>query len=376
MSLQGTFDTLSVVELFGLLSTASKTGALRLEAGDHEAAVYVTAGLCCAVESDDVSGPAATDEELVRRLVDTGFAVARQAAGSFRFNDAEPPPFAAELTTRFEPAVAEITEMLGQWREIEATIPSLDVRVRLAPVLRGEEIVLGAQEWSLLVALDGMPSVRELIARRHEPVIQVCRLVKDLAERGAIDIGTDMARPENRVGAPAAAEGKVEVDVVLDPPTELSPALARPERDAASVGHLAPSEPYAPSAAPSASSTTAPTASSTPARGAGGGSGGDRNVSAGQAGVAAVSAAASAVAAAEAEAIAAGLVSRMARSRRGAPDGDGDSQPTERGRTAAESAGGEAAVGVAATEAASVDSGGESSQDRGALLRLFSALKE
>ncbi len=332
MSLQGTFDTLSVTELFGLLSTASKTGALRLEAGDHEAAVYVTGGLCCAVECDDVGGPSATDEELTRRLVDAGFTVARQAAGSFRFNDAEPPPFAADLTTRFEPAVAEITEMLGQWREIEATIPSLDVRVRLAPVLRGEEIVLSAGEWSLLVALDGMPSVRELIARRHEPVIQVCRLVKDLAERGAIDIGTDMARPENR----KIAEG--EVEVVLDPPTELSPARALPEREPAAVGHV------------------------------------------GQAGVAAVTAATDAVAAAEAEAIAAGLVSRMARSRRGATDGGGDPQPTERGPTAAESAGGDTAAGlvvtVAATEAAGGDSGGEGSQDRGALLRLFSALKE
>jgi hypothetical protein len=286
VSLQGTFDTLSVVELFGLLSTASKTGALRLEAGDHEAAVYVTAGLCCAVESDDVTGPASTDEELARRLVDAGFTVARQPAGSFRFNDAEPPPFAADLTTRFEPAVTEITEMLGQWREIEATIPSLDVRVRLAPVLRGEEIVLTAQEWSLLVALEGMPSVREVVARRREPVIQVCRLVKDLAERGAIDIGTDMARPEHRVVSPAGTE--VEPAVVPDPPTEISPVPARRVHEAASVGHLAPSEPYAPSAADAAV----------------------------------------------------------------------------------------AAVVAAATEAATGDSGGDGSQDRGALLRLFSALKE
>ena len=233
--------------------------------------------------------------------------MARQPAGSFRFNDSEPPPFAADRTTRFEPAVVEITEMLEQWREIEATIPSLDVRVRLAPVLRGEEIVLTAQEWSLLVALEGMPSVREVVARRHEPVLQVCRLVKDLVDRGAIDIGTDLARPENRMAVPAETESEleteVEVEVVLDPPTEMSPGRARRGREAASVSQLAPSEPYAPSAAPSAS----------------------------QAGVAAVSAAADAVAAAEAE---------------------------------------------AASEVASGDSGGDGSQDRGALLRLFSALKE
>jgi hypothetical protein len=341
VSLQGTFDTLSVTELFGLLATASKTGALRLEAGDHEAAVYVNAGRCCGVESDDASGPAATDEDLARLLVDTGFTVARQAAGSFRFSDAEEPPFAADVTTRFEPAVVEITEMLAQWREIEATIPSLDVRLRLAPVLRGEEIVLSAREWSLLVALDGMPSVRELVARRHEPVIQVCRVVKDLSERGAIDIGTDLARPEHQrpehqrpeaqVASPARAEAEAGVEVAPDPPTEISPGRGRRGREAASAGHLAPSEPYAPSSVPSAS----PRSGSTPARSAATASGRDAEAPAARTGVAAVSAAADAVAAAEAD-----------------------------------------AARESATEAARGDSGGDGSQDRGALLRLFSALKE
>ena len=62
MSLQGTFDTLPVTELFGLLATATKTGALRLEAGDHEASIFLTGGRCCAVESDDAAGSVPTVE--------------------------------------------------------------------------------------------------------------------------------------------------------------------------------------------------------------------------------------------------------------------------------------------------------------------------
>ena len=128
MSLQGTFDTLSVTELFGLLATAGKTGALRLEAGEHDAgpfkaSVFVTGGLCCAVESDDAHGPAGSEPELASRLVDVGFSLARCHSGSFRFNDAESPPFDVVATTRLEPAVAEIAALLEQWREIEAQDP-------------------------------------------------------------------------------------------------------------------------------------------------------------------------------------------------------------------------------------------------------------
>src|SRR5260221_8985062 len=89
VSLQGTFDTLSVTEVFGLLSTAGKSGALRLEAGEREASIFVTDGLCCAVDSDEPGRSDDPGDELAARLVDVGFAFARQASGSFRFLDSE-----------------------------------------------------------------------------------------------------------------------------------------------------------------------------------------------------------------------------------------------------------------------------------------------
>ena len=336
VSLQGTFDTLSVTELFGLLSTAAKTGALRLEAGEHEAAVFVSAGRCCAVESDAATGPAGSDGELASRLVDVGFTLARQPSGSFRFADSELPSFETTLATPLEPAVAEITSMLDQWREIEATIPSLDVRVRLAPVLRGEQIVVTAPEWLLLVALEGRPSVREVVAQRNEPVIQVCRLLKELADRGAIEVGTDMGRP----------------GVATEEPTE----RGRRGRGDAASSPIDPSEPYAPGAETTARTTGMAVAGS-------------------PSGVAAVAAAANAIAAAEADAIAAGLASRMTRSRRPVPDAfaGADEAPTERDGAATSQA---ATSEEATAEAAKESEPEEGSQDRGALLRLFSALKE
>lgn len=234
MSLQGTFDTLSVTELFGLLSTASKTGALRLEAGDHEAAVFVRAGRCCAVESADAGeGLPADAGGLAARLVDVGFALARQPAGSFRFADAEAPTRRADVEVALEPAVAEITEMLAAWHDIEATIPSLDARLRLAPVLRDDEIVLRVAEWAVLVALEPMPTVRELVALRGEPLLEVCRLVKDLVDRGAVEVAA-AREPATAAGAPVRrAERRDDRRAALE---------------AATAGILDPMEPYAPEA--------------------------------------------------------------------------------------------------------------------------------
>ena len=321
MSLQGTFDTLSVTEVFGLLSTAGKTGALRLEAGERAASVFVTAGLCCAVETDDLGDSTETGGELATRLIDVGFDFARRPSGSFRFNDSELDGHPIDLTTPLEPAIAEIRSLVEQWREIELTIPSLDVHVRLAAVLRGEEIVLTAHEWSLLVALDGTPTVRELIERRHQPMIQVCRDLKGLVDRGAIEVGVDVA-----VAAPSAVPAPDPTPVVAN---EAASARAQP----AAAHAIEPTPPYAPEA--------------------------DEAISVAEVHAAAV----------EADAVAAGLVSHMTRSRPSTPD--------VFAVEAAEIDDEIAALAVTRTSAeADAASAADASQDRGALLRLFSALKE
>src|SRR5207244_3342128 len=48
--LQGTFETLALPELLGMLAGARKSGALRLEAGPVSAVVYLQDGHCRAVE--------------------------------------------------------------------------------------------------------------------------------------------------------------------------------------------------------------------------------------------------------------------------------------------------------------------------------------
>ena len=213
--------------------------------------------------------------------------------------------------------------MLEQWREIEMTIPSLDAHVRLAPVLRDEEIVVTAQEWGLLAALEGTPSVRDLIERRRQPMIEVCRDLKGLVDRGAIEGGVDLVATEVR--------------------TDRRP---RPVAEAAPAHPIEPTAPWAPDV--------------------------DDAISVAEVEAAAI----------EADAVAAGLVSRMTRSRPSVPDvfaDDSDAEPvadepSEEGDAVPVSVAADSDAGGRASE---VDpSQADASQDRGALLRLFSALKE
>ena len=113
----------------------ARSGRRRHEA--IKAAVFVAGGLCCAVESDDGSGagvarddgargPARRRRLLARAVPDRFVPVHRRRAPAVRRGRHH----AARA------AVAEIGALLEQWREIEATLPSLDARVRLAPVLR------------------------------------------------------------------------------------------------------------------------------------------------------------------------------------------------------------------------------------------------
>jgi hypothetical protein len=402
VSLQGTFDTLPVTEVFGLLASAAKTGALRLEAGGNEASVFLTGGLCCAVESDAAlvsglpaasgSGSATSDTELAARLVDVGFAFARVATGSFRFSDSELSEYDTVVTVPLEPAIAEIRSLVEQWHEIEATIPSLDVRVRLARVLRDDEVVVTAREWGLLVALEGTPTVRELVARCPQPMIEVCRDLKGLVDRGAVEIGVDVVPEMAAAAEPTAAPG-----VRATPDPAASEALSEMaagrdhDRSGETVSLLETAEPYAPdTSAPdtsasdtSASNTSAPDTLApdtlapdtlAPDTLAPDTSGLDTYAPDSDD---FVTAEAAAEAAADADAVAAGIVSRMSRSRLSVPD----VFPADEARE-----GLPADAGAVLTEvpAAGTDRGGpatgpetdDATPDRGALLRLFSALKE
>jgi uncharacterized protein DUF4388 len=191
--LQGTFDTLGLTEVLGLLATSSKTGALWLKAGSVEGRIYLADGRCCAAESTDLLEPVRSDPELESRLVDVCFLLARQDGGSFRFVVDDEPNWRVDgRGVAVDDAVDSLGHLLEEWREIQRVIPSLEARPQLAAELGSDSIIIDQLRWRLLVCLDGRRSVREVMHHTKRSVLDVCNALKDLIEDGAVEIAPDV----------------------------------------------------------------------------------------------------------------------------------------------------------------------------------------
>jgi hypothetical protein len=222
--LQGTFETLALAELLGLLSQSRKTGALWLDAGHASAVIYVVDGRSCAALSNDASEPTTDASSLLVRLVDLTFGVARAEDGSFRFGVEEPPWTCAE-TVDLEVVNDELARLLEEWREIQAVIPSLECRIRLTDELGIDEIVVDRERWRLLTAVDGRRSVRDLVRKTNRPVLDVCHAVVALVDAGAVTVTQPPAAANTTTLRSTGGKAR---SPVVDPEVPYGPGVESP----------------------------------------------------------------------------------------------------------------------------------------------------
>jgi hypothetical protein len=223
--LQGTFETLSLPEVLGLLASARKSGALWLEAGAISGVVHVEDGHCRAVESTERAGPVDHGHDLLDRLVEVCFNVVRLEGGTFRFGADEPAPWRCPEPIELSDALVEVERLLKQWREVVRVIPSFDCRPRLLDALVVDELVIDRDRWSLLVALDGRRTVRDIVERTGQPVLETCHTLLELVDAGAIGIVDPDVAPAPPL-APVAAPA--EAPPAADPPAPFAPPPVEP----------------------------------------------------------------------------------------------------------------------------------------------------
>jgi hypothetical protein len=220
--LQGTFDTLSFAEVLRLLASARKTGALRMDAGVI-ATWWFEDGVCRAAEGGDLVEPVTDTRELLARMVDIGFVVARHAGGTFRFVADEAPPWESDIRLPVDSVLVEIDGLLEQWRVIEVVIPSLECRPVLCDELGTDHLDIDTETWRLIVQIDRRRTVRDLAHRTSRSVFELCRTLIELVELGAVAITPEV--------------------VVAPPPPSRRAGKASP---GVPVGYVRPEEPYGP----------------------------------------------------------------------------------------------------------------------------------
>ena len=223
--LQGTLETLALPEVLTLLAQSRKTGALWLDAAHSSSVVYIADGRCCAAESSDAGEPVADAPALLARVVDICFAVERAGDGAFRFGPEKPPWECAE-TVDLEVAIDELGRLLGEWREIQAVIPSLECRVRLSEDLGVSELTVDPERWQLIVALDGRRTVRDLAKKTGRPVLDVCHAILALVDAGAVNVGPPPAAPA--AGRTSNGARKRAADLAGEPERPDGPGVESP----------------------------------------------------------------------------------------------------------------------------------------------------
>lgn len=223
--LQGTFDTLSFSEVNRLLAASHKTGALRMDAGVI-ATWWFEDGVCRAAEGGDLVEPVTDSRELLARMVDIGFVVARHAGGTFRFVAEEHAPWESEVRLPVDAVLVEIDGLLEQWREIEVVIPSLECRPVLCDELGTDRLEVDSETWRLIVQIDRRRTVRDLAHRTSRSVFELCRTLIELVELGAVAITPEV--------------------VVAPSPPPTTSGRRNGAGPGAPVGYVQPEEPYGP----------------------------------------------------------------------------------------------------------------------------------
>lgn len=200
MALQGTIDAFPLTDVLALLSSSSKSGRLSLEGDRGRAALWIEQGSV-------TGGTSQVDHPSARDLV---FALLRFGDGAFVFDGAdEPPPFAVDPTP-LEECIAAAVTMLDEWRSIEAVIPSMQHRVRLAPELSVDAVSVTAEQWRLLAACSGSPTVAEVALATGLDEFGCCAALSSLVNQDLLlvsqPVPTVDAAPAPLLDAPQPVE--------------------------------------------------------------------------------------------------------------------------------------------------------------------------
>lgn len=206
MALQGTLETFSVPEVLRLLSGTAKTGLLALQGDRGAGRVWFTEGRIVAAHSEHEQGD---------RVDAVLFDLLRYGSGSFEFDPGAAPAADTTDDVDVEEVLVEAERMLEVWREIEAVVPSLDVRVQLVDELDGDSVTVTADQWRCLALVGSGISARRLGAHLGVGEFDACSVVRDLVEAGLVDVSELESVPEASVPA-TEPEARAEVEVEVD----------------------------------------------------------------------------------------------------------------------------------------------------------------
>jgi hypothetical protein len=192
VALQGSIDTFALDDVLRLVANTSKSGRLTLRGSRGEGELVVRDGF--------VLGGSVTTDERISEPHELVFELLRLDDGEFVFEsidvddhaDAEP----ADVALVLESA----SELLDEWREIEAVIPGGDAVVGLAPDGPEGTVKIDPAQWQMITVIAAGAAVSELAQRVDSSTLDAGRVLRSLVEMNLVSV----------------ADAATEVDVVVE----------------------------------------------------------------------------------------------------------------------------------------------------------------
>ena len=197
MALQGDLQSFALPDVLRLLAGTSKTGRLGVTGAERSGDVWLRDGQIVAGAVS--SSPHAND------AADVVFELLRFDSGNFAFEDDEAPAAASDPTA-VDVAIGQAEELVREWNEVEAVVPSVHNWVSFVAEIEGDSTTITADHWRTLAVIGSGLTVRDLGDHFEQTDLAASRRVKALVEAGLVELGdAPPDAPERVVSAPVAA---------------------------------------------------------------------------------------------------------------------------------------------------------------------------
>lgn len=240
MALQGTLETFALPDVLRLLASTKKTGAYRLEGNRGSGALWVKEGQ---IVGGEVAGSPPMGP------TEVAFELLRFSDGDFIFDaDAEHTDVGSPVDV--ETVLSEAEKLLGEWKDIEAVVPSLDHGVALKADLPSDEVTVRADDWLFVVGVAGGTTVGRLGDKFGLGELGVSRAVKGLVELGLVELtepgAAPLPAPEPAPVAEAPAPAEVPaVEFEPEPAVTVPEPPPEPEAESSDDEDFEPFDPNA-----------------------------------------------------------------------------------------------------------------------------------
>jgi hypothetical protein len=186
VSLQGSFEVLSLAELLRSLAGARKTGVLSLDLGGGLGSIELRDGECTDARFEDRVDARDSAAGVRDCLIDLCFATLDEPRATFRFMALDVD--GAAVGVDVDSLLPDVERLAAEWEGVRQRIPSLAAVPMLSTQLGGNSITLTGSQWAVLASCDGRRSVREIAPFGCRATIATCRTLLELIEQTAITL--------------------------------------------------------------------------------------------------------------------------------------------------------------------------------------------